>query len=700
MTKRIKESSDTSSEVRDWLEKISDSQKREKSFRKDGKRITDIYECKDQVQIPYNILFSNTETLSPALYNNTPRPVIQRRFRDKDPLAASVSKVMQRSIEYFLDTNQLDSPDFDEAVSDTVIDALIPGRGLMRFAFEPTFKQEPDAEKEGEFVDTLADATVTWEKVFWNRFCYGFATSWSKVPWVAFEHLMDREELEKNFGEDLGKTIKLTICSSETSEEGEGDQASPPPDSGDAEFAQVFEIWDKDHKKVLFVSPGYKEGVIKSVDDPLKLSGFYPCPKPLMFLHKLASLIPIPLYNTYEQQAEELNDITVRIKKITRALKVRGFYDGTLQDLDKLLQKGDNELIPAQNVAAMQQGQTLEKSIWLMPLDKLITVLQQLYINRTNCKQVIFDITGIADIMRGSSQASETLGAQEIKTQWGTLRLKRNQKTVQKFVRDCIRIMGEIAGSKLQIEQFKQITGILLPMEVEKQRLQVQMQQYQMVVQQAQQAQQPPPPLPPPEVLATLKLPTWEEVTAVLKKDLIRQYKLDIETNSTVDSEATEDKAQIGELLNAMAQFLNGIGPMIQQGYMPFGAGKEMLLAIVRRYRFGTEVEAELEKMEAPQQKPDPKEEGTKLDNQQKQQDMQLKGQLQQMEQKIAQMEAEAKATKLQSDKQLSDMEAQLKVQELIRNEEFSKAKHQNKMQDLVRKAVQASTKETTDATV
>ncbi len=685
-------------DVRKWLDEIDDAQEREKNLRKTGKRITEIYECKDTVDIPYNVLYSNTETLAPALYNNTPRPLVQRRYKDKDPLAATVSKVMQRTIDYFLDTNQLDSPSFDEAISDTLVDALVPGRGLVRFAYAPTFRKEPEVEGQPAR-ETLADATVTWDKVPWNRFCFGFATSWTKVPWVAFEHLMDKEELEKNFGEEIAKATKLTICSDDDSSSEDVEKDGPPPDSGEVEFAQVFEIWDKNHKKVLFISPGYPTAIIKEVADPLKLSGFYPCPKPLMFTQKLGSLIPVPLYSTYEQQAEELNDITVRIKKITRALKVRGFYDSTLQDIEKLMQQPDNTLLPAQNVAAMLQGQTLEKSIWLMPIEKLVAVLQQLYINRNACKQVIFDITGIADIMRGSSLASETLGAQEIKTQWGTLRLKRNQKLVQRFVRDCIRIMGEISGTKLGIEKLKAITGMEIPTMQEKMLMQQQMQQYQLVAQ-----QQPNTPPPPPEILAALASPTWEEVQQVLQTDLIRQYKLDIETNSTVDSEATEDKQAIGELLNAMAQFLNGIGPMIQEGYMPFGVGKEMLLAIVRRYRFGVEVETELEKMQAPPPKEDPKAEGAKIDNAAKQQEMQTKQQMQQLQKQITELETQAKVAKIQSDQQLAQLESQLKYQELLRNEEYGKAKHNAKLMDIARKSAQAETqasqKETANANI
>jgi hypothetical protein len=234
-------------------------------------------------------------------------------------------------------------------------------------------------------------------------------------------------------------------------------------------------------------------------------------------------------------------------------------------------------------------------------------------LNRTQIKTVIYEITGIADIMRGSSQASETLGAQQIKNQWGTLRLKKTQKEVMRYCRDCLRIMTEIAVTKLSPDTMKSMTGLPYPMQSQKQQMQMTLQQmtqqYQAMAQQAQMTgqQPPPPPQVPPEVQQALQMPAWEELLSILQDDTQRSYRIDIETNSTVDAEATEDKQDISELLNAMSQFLNGVGPMVQDGTMPFSVAQGILLAIVRRYRFGPELEDQLKEMKAPPPPVDPK---------------------------------------------------------------------------------------------
>ena len=68
-------------------------------------------------------------------------------------------------------------------------------------------------------------------------------------------------------------------------------------------------------------------------------------------------------------------------------------------------------MVPASDVLPLMQAGGLEKAIWLWPIERIAGVLVHLYTQRESIKTTIFEITGIADIMRGSSAASETLGA-------------------------------------------------------------------------------------------------------------------------------------------------------------------------------------------------------------------------------------------------------------------------------------------------
>ena len=593
-----------SADVQKWVKEVEGARKREKDFRKEGTRIVALYEGEKRQEFQFNILYSNTETMLPALYNSTPRPVVGRRFKDEDPLGKMACKAAERTLEFLMDDGNATYTSFDELLKSATLEALLPGRGVTRFKYDATIE-------EGQ----VTYETVCGEEVPWDRFFHGSAKKWKDVPWVCFEHFMTKEELTKNFPE-VGAQVEVIEM---TSDDGDGYEGNPEKetskkDTAGLKVAQVYEIWDKDSKEIYFISPQYKNGLLKKVPDPLKLAGFFPMPRPMTFIAKVSTLTPVALYTMYEEQAKELNRITVRINKLIAALKVRGLYDSTVEGIDKVLRAEDNVLVPAENVAAMlANGNALEKAIWLMPIEKLVAVLQQLYLQRTQVKGVIYEITGIADIMRGSSQASETLGAQQIKNQWGTLRLKKTQKEVMRYARDCLRLMTEIAVTKLSPETLKSMTGLPYPTGMEKQQAQAQAQQLQeqamMAAQQAQaMGQQPQPPQIPPQLQQTLSMPSWDDLLAMLRDDTQRNYRIDIETNSTVDAEATEDKEDIGEILNAISQFLAGVGPLVENGSMPFEVAQGMLLAVVRRYRFGPELEDELKKMKEPEKGPDPAE--------------------------------------------------------------------------------------------
>jgi hypothetical protein len=103
-----------------------------------------------------------------------------------------------------------------------------------------------------------------------------------------------------------------------------------------------------------------------------------------------------------------------------------------------------------------------------------------------------------------------------------------------------------------------------------------------------------------------LQAPSWEDIEAILQNDVSLHYKTDIETNSTIDAEAAQDKQDISELLNAVSQFLNGVAPLVEQGILPVEVAKSMLLVVSRRFNFGSQLEDALNAMKAPEPKTDP----------------------------------------------------------------------------------------------
>lgn len=656
-----------SDEVKAWLEKLVSAEKLEKEWRKEGEKLCKLYESKDLEPSSFNILYSNTETMSPSLYNNTPRVVVQHRFKEGSPAEQAAAKVCKRYLEFQLDPNNAKYASFDDLMEKSVLNVLVPGRASIEFAYEA---DQPDPTKPPTY------ETVCGKPVRWNRILYGYSDSWEATPWLAFEHWMTETEVASTYP-DLKDKLPPTEVTMML-DENEKEKSVVAEDAKDAaKLVHIFVIWDKVTKKVLHLCPDYPK-MLKTLDDPYGLEGFFPTPKPLILYSKVNGVAPVALYEAYRQQAEELNEVSYRITLVVKAIRVRGFYDADIEGLNKLFDSSDNTLLPAENVAALQDRGSLEKAIWLFPLEKLVTVLNQLYLQREQLKKTIFEIVGMSDILRGSSAASETASAQQIKDKWGSLRLKRGQKKVAQFARDSLRLLAELSFKRLSPQTILQMVGMRFPTTEEKQRAQAQFQQLEMQVAQAQQMQQQVPPEVQKQGMQLkqmLSQPALEEIFEILKNDLRRNYTIDIETNTTVDVEATEDKEQIGEFLNALAQFLNGVAPLIERGYMPFAAAKEMMVAVSRRFRFGDEVEAQLQAMQEPQKSQvDPKE----IEKKEKE----LEGQMQKLRDEGAGLEQQKRELELQAKENEDEKQFALKELEQAKKMAVNEIRFERKIND------------------
>jgi hypothetical protein len=146
-----------------------------------------------------------------------------------------------------------------------------------------------------------------------------------------------------------------------------------------------------------------------------------------------------------QDQYNELDTVNNRISLLVAACKVVGVYDRSATGVQRMLQEGfDNQLIPVDNWAMFAEKNGLKGQVDWLPLEAVITALQRLYEAREAIKGQIYELTGIADIVRGASKASETLGAQQIKAQFASVRIKKLQDEVARFASEVMRIKAEI----------------------------------------------------------------------------------------------------------------------------------------------------------------------------------------------------------------------------------------------------------------
>jgi hypothetical protein len=683
--------------ARRWMQEIDDASKRERGWRRDAVTTEEVYSDEKGAE-RFNILFSNTATLAPALINSTPRPDVRRRFRDKDPVGKAVSEILERALSY-----SVDSYDFMDTMDQVILDYLLPGRGIARVRYVPTYgdpvkeriaiqadtpdalMDDEDAYMEGEEYEPVVHEEAVCEHVQWDDFrILGDVRSWNDVPAIAFRHRMTRKQLVAEFGE-IGSEVPLNDSARENGED--------KPREEMTQKAEIWEVWDKDNLRVLFVTQGFNKP-LDVREDPLGLNGFFPVPRPLVSVPKPRSMVPKPEYFIYKAQADELNKISARIIRLTDAIKARGIYNPVLGDnLSRLTDNSDDAILqPADKEAvnqlfSMTSQVDFQKQVWWMPIDMLAAVMLQLLQQRDQIKQTIYEITGISDILRGASNAQETASAQRIKAQFGSLRLKRRQSDVQRFIRDLFRLKAEIFAEQFDPETLSVMTGIELPTEQEKAMAQQAVQafeQQKMVMGQMQQQGMPLPPEAQQQVQQyqqqaeqaqeVLKKPSWEQVMQVMRDDLLRGYKIDVETDSTIEADEAYDQRSLAELYKGIGDFSATVGPLVQQGALPLGAFKAMLVSAARKFKMGRQVEDELEQIpDQPPQQQNPDAEAAKVEAEKAKLDLQMKQAEAQMRTQKMEENAAHERQRLQMDMQRMQAEAANDQAELaIKREELS----------------------------
>lgn len=407
----------------------------------------------------FNLFYANVQILESALYAQLPKPVVSRKYLDyKDDVARVASTIIERCI-----TQDLDDPNdqFDGTMRSAVQDRLVPGLGQAWLRLEtdtapietndtetddtslpptPGLEEAEDTQEESPILQQITAQRVIVDYVFWQDFFWSPCRVWNERRWTARRVYMTRDELIKRFGEEDGKLVPLTKTTARTEQPNPG---STPRHMALA-TAEIFEIWDRTSRKVHWLCMNYPK-MLDTKDDPLELVGFEPCPEPLFANNSTSNTTPRPDYYMLQDQYSELDTINQRLSKLIEACKVVGVYDQSATGIQRMLKEGfDNDLIPVDNWAMFAEKNGLKGQIDWLPLEAVVTTIQQLNGAREAIKQQIYELTGIADIVRGASKASETLGAQEIKAKFASIRIKKLQDEVARFASDIMRIKAEI----------------------------------------------------------------------------------------------------------------------------------------------------------------------------------------------------------------------------------------------------------------
>jgi len=614
----------------------------------------------------FAILWSNVSTLQPAIYAKQPVPMVDRRYRDEDLVGKIASDVLERALGF-----SLDQYDFDGRVKLCVLDYLLPGRGQVWVRYIPHMRevnaeqdyelgegvQDDDDTEVGEVETPEATEEVVYEEVqcdhvSWKDWLTNPAREWAEVRWVARRVYMTRAELTERFGKDMAKNVPITTTSTGTDTASDAQKQS-------SQTGEVYEIWDKPTKMAYWVCKGYTGGVLDKREDPLGLTNFFPCPPPLNATTANDSTIPVADYVQYQDQADELDELTARIGKLQDALRMVGVYAGEAnRELQLVFSPGnENKLIPIDTFDLWKEKGGVRGLIEWVPVDMVIQVLKGCYEARSQVLNDIYQITGLSDIIRGESNPNETATAQRMKGQWGSLRVRDRQRDLQRFCRDAIRLKAEIIAEHFSIDTLKAMTNVKLLTAAEKQQIE----QIIPLIQQAQQSGMPIPPglAPDPAMLELMAQPTWEEVQALLRDDALRSFRIDVETDSTVQPDENAAKLAFTEFTSAIVGLMSAAASIVPSAPYTAPLFAEVLKQGARTFNVSRSMEDVIDKVfeqaeAAPPVQPQgpPPPDDTAL-------------QVEQMKSQTAQMQAQIEQQRTQMEGQLGQAELQLKGQEL-----------------------------------
>jgi len=543
-----------------------------------------------------SLFWANMQVLTPAIYARPPTPVVVPRFRDRRPVPRVSAELLERSTIVAFETGHI-----DRSLKLVRNDLARLARGVLWTRFEA-----------GKATPSKAAKRVCVDYKFRRDFIHDPARTWAEVDWVDGVSYMTKSEMRKRFRRISGDAYQKAAY--EVRKTGNGEEKHDQ-----RRKARVHEIWCRSENKVIWVADGC-EKLLEEAPPHLELEDFFPCPEPAYGTTQPGTLVPVPDVLQYKDQLDEINQLTNRIHALADALKVRGFYPGGAGEIGDAIEAAikaadDNQvMVPISNWAALGDGNANDVIIWL-PIDQIASTIVQLVSLRRQLIQDVYEISGISDILRGQSDPNETLGAQELKAQTGSVRVKGMQEEVVRLSRDVTRIACEIMAedfdgktllemSQMELPTDADVKASIAKLEARGARLQKAVQEVmqspetaamaQANPQEAQQAQQFAE-QKAQQILGQIeelkKAVTIDQVMDFLRDQRLRPFTLDIETDSTIAPDENAQKQRATEYVTSMTGLLRELVPAVQNVPQLAPIASEMISYVNGVFRVGRSFE-------------------------------------------------------------------------------------------------------------
>lgn len=596
-----------------------------------------------------NLFHANITTLQAMLYGRIPKVDVDRRYADQDD---DVARVAAEMLQRILNTDIEDAgEDYSHVLRSSLGDRLVGGFGTARVRYdfdEDTNEVEAKLGDDGQVLaegysetevkDEWVDVIYThWRDVLWSP-----CRTWAELRWRAYRAYMTRDELVVRFKE-LGKLVPLNAKGSNKYSIESGRMFEP------WNQAEVWEIWDKQNKKVFWYVEGFDK-VLDMKEDFLKLEGYFPEPPPMMSNLTTNKYIPKADFVIAQDLYNEIDILETRINLLTEACKAVGVYDSASKAVERVLMEGvENQLIPVDNWAAFAEKGGLKGCVDWIPIEQIANTIQILTAKQTEKINQLYQITGMSDILRGASDPRTSATAEDAKTKFASIRIQALQDEFSRFASDLMRLKAEI------IAKHYQPYCILRQSNIER----------------------------------TPDAPLAQQAVALIKDPQASRWKIVVKPESLAMVDYAQLKQDRVEYITALATFMQSAAPLVQMDKAAVGPLLELLKWGLAGFKGSNQIEGVLDRTISQVQKaqqsgqpqpPNPEEIKAKAEMQKAQIAMQQ-----------AQMKAQADMQRLQMEMQQNQQEHQFKMQEM-------QVKHALEMEKLRAQVVADKEKEAAQA--
>lgn len=543
-----------------WQTEIQASQQELLKFHQDANRITQRYldkrDAYSKEESKVNLFWSTMQVLLSMLYARPPKADVARSFQDYDDDVARVAGTMlQRLLNRAFDDS---TSAWDSAVRQGIEDWLVVGEGQIWLRYEvetedyeipAVFDEFGQELSPAEQAQRITDEDAPVDYIYWEDFFWSPARTWTEVRWVARRVFMTKDQLTERFGPEIAAVVPL----GNYSKKDQVNDQSPKHDPWNK--AEVFEIWCKEKRKVYWYAKSC-DVILDVKDDPLHLDNFFPCPKPLSANVTSSNFMPRADYIFAQDQFNELDEINTRITWLTRAAKVVGVYDKAAEGIQRLFNQGsENQLIPVDNWAMFAERGGVKGQVDWIPIDQVVNAIDHLRQYRQDKVMQIYEVLGISDIMRGSSKASETAAAQQIKAQFGSTRIQLKQFYIADWITQALRIKAEIICKHFQPETILRKSNIMRTPDA-----QIAMQGVQL-----------------------------------LKDEEMSEYRINIEADSMAALDWAAERDAAVQFMQGLGAFISQVAPMAQSVPAAAPVLMSLLQWSVSKFRVSTEIESVLD---------------------------------------------------------------------------------------------------------